>query len=157
MIVRRRLSLSDEIALDAALGRAFAPARDGTTVLSPARVRARVAWDRPRPPAAGWRGILLLGRVAESSLAVGLTAMLFVATLGGLDARTETVQVEESGDFVVRVTAPLDDTRFLRLVRLGRAAPLVDDIDPAISPAALQLASAEAEPPPSRELSQLLR
>lgn len=157
MIFRRRLSLAEETALEAALDRAFATAREGSTVLSPARVRARVAWDRPRPPAAGWRGVLLLGRVAESSLAVGLTAMLFVATLGGLDARTETVQVEESGDFVVRVTAPLDDSRFLRLVRLGRAAPLVDDIDPAISPAALQLANAETEPALPRELSQLLR
>lgn len=126
---RKDLPLEDQIDLDRLLEEAFAPARSRRAPVSAARVRARVVWDRPRPASAGWRGIALLGRLGESSLAVGLTAVLFVGALGGVTAQTGTTQTERGGEFVVRVSAPMDETRFIRLLRLGRA-PIVDDPNP---------------------------
>lgn len=153
---RKGLPLEDQIDLDRLLDEAFAPARSRTTPVSAARVRARVVWDRPQPVSAGWRGIALLGRLGESSLAVGLTAVLFVGALGGVTSQTETIQTEQGGEFTVRVSAPLDDMRFLRLLRIGRIAPVADNVDPATAlPAA---ASDDGEPVAAlRELQGLLR
>lgn len=125
------LPLEEQLDLDRLLDEAFASGRLRTAPVAAARVRARVAWDRPRPATAGWRGVALLGRLSESSLALGMTAVLFVGALGGVTAQTETVQTQQGGEFVVRVSAPLDDTRFLRLLRIGRSAPVADDVDPA--------------------------
>lgn len=131
-----RLSLEEQLDLDRLFAEAFGPARARTAPIAAARVRARVAWDLPRPENRGWRGVALLGRLGESSLALGLTAVLFVGALGGVDRHTETMQPEQGGEFVVRVSAPLDETRFFRLLRIGRSAPLADYVDPATALAA---------------------
>lgn len=150
------LPLEEQLDLDRLFDEAFASGRSRTAPISAARVRARVAWDRPQPASAGWRGVALLGRLGESSLALGLTAVLFVGALGGVTGQTETVQPEQGGEFVVRVSAPLDDTRFLRLLRIGRSAPVADDVDPATAPPAV--VADEGEPIAAvRERQGLLR
>ncbi|HEX4744567.1 MAG TPA: hypothetical protein VFW12_07850 [Candidatus Limnocylindria bacterium] len=128
---RHGLPLEEQLDLDRLLDEAFARGRARTAPIGAARVRARVAWDRPRPASPGWRGIALLGRLSEGSLALGMTAILFVGALGGVTGQTETVQPERGGEFVVRVSTPLDESRFLRLLRIGRTAPVADNVDPA--------------------------
>ena len=128
---RHGLPLEEQLDLDRILDDAFARGRARTAPIAAARVRARVAWDRPQPASPGWRAIALLGRLSESSLALGMTAILFVGALGGVTGQTETVQPEQGGEFVVRVSTPLDESRFLRLLRIGRTAPVADDVDPA--------------------------
>lgn len=143
---RRGLPLEEQLRLDALLDEAFAPGRGRRAAVGAARVRARVAWDRPQPAPARWRGIALLGRLGEGSLALGMTAMLFAGALGDVGAQTETVQPEHGGEFVVRVTAPLDESRFLRLLRIGRAAPVADDVDPATALQADAVDDGDAQP-----------
>lgn len=149
---RVRVPLEDEIVLDRLLDDAFAPGRSRTAPLSAARVRARVAWERPAD--GGLRGLALFGRLAETSLAVGMTALLFTATLGGVAPEAETVQSDGGSEYVTRVTAPLDERRFLRLLRIGRSAPVADDVDPAT---ALRPDPTEGEPVVAPERQGLLR
>lgn len=130
-LLRRAVPLEDQIALDRLLGDAFAPARLRTASISAARVRARVAWERQLPVSRGWRAVALLGRLGEASLGLGLTAILFAGSLGGVGVAPAPIESEERSGFTVRISAPLDDLRFLRMLRLGMAAPVVDDLDPA--------------------------
>lgn len=127
----RGVSLEEQLELDRILDEAFAPGRARKAPIAAARVRARVSWDRPKPVSAGWRGVAILGRLGESSLALGMTVVIFVGALGGVTGQTETVQPEHGSEYVVRVSVPLDESRFLRLLRIGRAAPVADDVDPA--------------------------
>ena len=127
------MPLDDQISLDSLLDDAFAPARLRTAGISAARVRARVAWERDLPVSRGWRALSMLGRLGETSLAVGMTAILFAGSLGSLGGPTESAQPERGSEFVVRISAPLDESRFLRLLRLDRTAPVFDDLDPAMA------------------------
>lgn len=127
----RGLSLEEQLDLDRVLADAFAPGRARKAPIAAARVRARVSWDRPQPVSPGWRGVALLGRLGESSLALGMTVVIFVGAMGGVTGQTETVQPEQGSEYVVRVSVPLDESRFLRLLRIGRAAPVADNVDPA--------------------------
>ena len=140
----RGLSLEDQLQLDRILDDAFAPARARRAPIAAARVRARVSWDRPQPVSAGWRGVALLGRLGESSLALGMGVVIFVGALGGVTGQTETVQPEQGSEYVVRVSVPLDESRFLRLLRIGRAAPVADNVDPATALAAAETDDGEA-------------
>ena len=152
----RGVSLEDQLQLDRILDDAFAPGRARKAPIAAARVRARVVWDRPQPVSAGWRGVAILGRLGESSLALGMSVVIFVGALGGVTGHTETVQPEQGSEYVVRVSVPLDESRFLRLLRIGRAAPVADNVDPATA-----LAAAEADEGESiaalRERQGLLR
>lgn len=116
--------------LDRLLDGAFAPARARSATISATRVRARVAWERETPVSRGWRAVALLGRLGEVSLGLGMTAILFAGTLGGLGRTTES-QPDRHSEQVVRVTAHLDESRLVRLLRLGRAVVVMDDFDPA--------------------------
>ena len=147
----RGLSLGDQLELDRILDDAFAPGRARTAPIAAARARARVSWDRPQPASAGWRGVAILGRLGESSLALGMTVVIFAGALGGATGQTETVQPEQGSDYVVRVSVPLDESRFLRLLRIGRAAPVADDVDPAT---ALRAAADDDGEPLSTEVQR---
>ena len=127
---RHGLPLEEQLDLDRLYDEAFEPGRSRRAPISAARVRARVAWDRPQPASAGWRSVALLGRLSESSLALGMTVILFVGALGGVTGQTETVPPEQRSELVVRVSAPMDETRFFRLLRLGRSAPVADNVHP---------------------------
>lgn len=128
-LLRRSLPLEDRIELDRLLDDAFAPARSRSADISAARVRARVAWDREVPVGPGWRAVSLLGRLGEGSLGLGVAAMLFVGSLGGAGEPTGSVPLDRGSDFIVRVSAPLDESRFLRGLRLGRSAQVGDVLD----------------------------
>lgn len=154
-LLRRAVPLEDQVALDGLLDDAFAAGRTRTTGISAARVRARVAWERDVPVSRGWRAVGLLGRLGEASLGLGLMAILFVGSLGSVGAQPETIQPERGAGFMVRISAPLDESRFLRLVRLGLGAPLVDDVDPAT--ALRQPVVDDVQRPVLREVPGLLR
>lgn len=129
---REPLTFAEQLRLEAALDEAFAPLRDRRTSLSPARVRAAVRWEpghRETPPV--WRGVALAGRLAESSLAVGLTALLFVATLGPLAEPTER-PAPQIGPGVVQILDQAVDEHRVRMqsLRVHRPAPMVDVLDP---------------------------
>lgn len=129
-LLRRSMPLEDRIELDRLLDDAFAPARLRTAGISAARVRARLAWDREVPGVSrGWRAVALLGRLGEASLGLGVAAMFFAGTLGGLAAPAE--PSSRRAEQVIRITAELDESRLLRLVRLGRKVAVIDDFDPA--------------------------
>lgn len=132
-LLRRAVPLEDQVALDRLLDDAFAPARTRTAGISAARVRARVAWEKEVPVGRGWRAVSLLGRLGEVSLALGMTAILFAGSPGGLSGQTGSVRTDRGSEYVVRVTSLLDESRLVRLLRLGRAVAVVDDFDPATS------------------------
>jgi hypothetical protein len=155
-LTRGSVTLEDQITLDRALDLAFVRGRSRSAPLSAARVRARVAWVRPAPVSAGWRGVTLLGRLGESSLALGLTAILFVGVAGGV---TKTPAPADAGPAAAearpRVTAPLEGARFLRWVRIGRSAPLNDSLD--ASTVAVPRAAEAPEPEPASVSEQQRR
>jgi hypothetical protein len=70
-----RLALEDRLEVDAALEEAFAPLRTRRANISPARVRAAVRWapEQPQP----FRGLALITRIAEVSVAAVVSAFLF--------------------------------------------------------------------------------
>ena len=130
-LLRRSMPLEERIELDRLLDDAFAPARQRTAVISAARVRARVAWEREVPVGRGWRAVGLLGRLGETSVAFGMAAILFAGSLGGVGVAPQPAEPEQRDGFTVRVSAPLDEPRFLRMLRLGKTAPVPDDLDAA--------------------------
>ncbi len=130
-------SLEERLAVDAALEAAFAPLRLRRAPISPLRVSAAVRWGRGAPPGAlRWSGPI--ARLSELSLAVGMSAMVFIGALGS--AAPPRVSVpgasEEAQDPalypVPRVTAPLEDAQYIRWLRLDRVVPLQDWLDPTI-------------------------
>ena len=128
-----RLTLVERLSVERAVEAAFAAYRARRTVVSPARVRAAVRWDRSAPePSPAWRGALLLGRLAETGLAVGMTALFLTASLGGVVEAPAIVDEASEGATGVHVSARLEGERLLRWFRIGRAAAIVDVIDPAL-------------------------
>lgn len=128
-LFRRAVTLEEQIVLDHLLDDAFAPARARTVPLSAARVRARIAWERRPPVSRGWRAVALLGRLGEVSLGFGVSAMFFAGTLGGLAAPAEPLSRQPA--HAIRITAEHDESRLLRLLRLGHKVAVIDDFDPA--------------------------
>ena len=132
------LPLAQRIEVERALESAFTPLRLRRTSVSPLRVRAAVRWGRGAPPqAVRWSGAV--ARVSELALAVGMSAIVFVGALGSVTPSATgagPASLDEAVDPalypVPRVTAPLDDERYIRWLRLGRFVPLQDWLDPAV-------------------------
>ena len=74
------LVLEDRLAVDAALDDAFGPLRARTASIGAARVRAAVRWTRPEP----LRGIALVTRIGELSMAAVVSAFLFGASIASV-------------------------------------------------------------------------
>lgn len=128
-----RLTLAERLSVERALEAAFASYRARHTAVSPARVRAALRWDRAAAePSAAWRGVALVGRLAELPLAVGLTALVLTASLGGVVEPPAIVEEANAEATQVRVTARLEGERLLRWFRIGRAAVIADFVDPAL-------------------------
>lgn len=72
---RRPLRLDQRLPLDAVLDDAFAPLRARTASVGAARVRAAVRWTTPPP--GPLRGIALLSRISEISMAAAVAAFVF--------------------------------------------------------------------------------
>lgn len=79
-----RLAHDDRLAVDAAVDEAFAPLRARTANISAARVRAAVRWSKPEPTRL--RGIPLLARIGEVSMAAVISAFVFSASLASISA-----------------------------------------------------------------------
>ena len=114
-----------------ALDRAYAPLRDASVAMSPARVR--LALRIPLPVPASLRFSRLTARVTEIALAAAVTAFAFVgsASVAPKPAIVDEAAVE-SGT-LTHVTANSDDQYFLRWLRIGRYAAPTDLVDPAVA------------------------
>ena len=77
----------DRLLVDAALDEAFAPLRARSSDVGAARVRAAVRWTRaePRPV----RGVALLARIGELSVAAVISAFLFGASVTSIAPATD--------------------------------------------------------------------
>ena len=132
MLRRDRLSLDDQVRLEAALRDAFAPLRARRAPLSAARVRAAVRWEAPPPPRLG--GLALIGRLGELSTVMAVAAIVFA---GALSPALPTSHEQEQ-ELVAPVLVPLnggpslnDPATYMRWLRLGRSDPQDDLLDPA--------------------------
>ena len=81
------LVLEDRLAVDAALDDAFGPLRARTANIGAARVRAAVRWGRPEPTPL--RGIALVARIGELSMAAVVSAFLFGASIASVSPAAE--------------------------------------------------------------------
>ena len=132
------LPLPERLEVERALENALAPLRLRRAPVSALRVRAAVRWGRGAPPeAVRWSGAL--ARLSELSLAVGMSAMVFVGAFSSAVPACRTpsaASLDEAFDPalspVPRVTAPLDDERYIRWLRLDRYVPLQDWLDPSV-------------------------
>ncbi len=112
--------LRDLAAASIAVDRAFAPLRLATTRVAPGRARLASR----RPALTSWPRLALFGRLAEASLALVVTAFVFVGVVGE-GARTP----QASPASVVRdyfsKAPPYDETAYVRWLRLQPADPYV--------------------------------
>ena len=78
------LAPDHRLPVDAALDEAFAPLRARMANVGPARVRAALRWApaEPRP----LRGLALLTRVSEVTVAAAISAFLFAGSVASIDA-----------------------------------------------------------------------
>lgn len=76
------LPLDHRLPLDAALDEAFAPLRARTANIGAARVRAAVRWSAPEPQPL--RGLALLTRVSELTVAAAISAFLFAGSVASV-------------------------------------------------------------------------
>ena len=79
-----RLALDERLALDAALEDAFGPLRARGTRVGPARVRAAVRWSAPEPRPL--RGLRLMTRISELTIAAAVSAFLFAGSVASVQA-----------------------------------------------------------------------
>jgi len=76
------LPLDQRIQVDAALEEAFAPLRARTANVGPSRVRAAVRWSAPE--SGRLRGLALLMRVSELTVAAAISAFLFAGSVASI-------------------------------------------------------------------------
>lgn len=143
-------SLAQDLEVEAALRDAFAPLRARRAGLAPLRVRAGVRWGRGRPPAAlPWSAAV--ARLSELSVAVGMSAMVFIAAFGATTAPAGEHAVDEAKDPAIypvpHISVPLDDASYIRWLRLDRYVPMQDSLDPSIGHAAPGPAVRRLDPP----------
>lgn len=124
----RELPLEEQIGLDRLLDEAFAPGRRRRAPIAAARVRARVAWERPQELGPAGRGIALLGRMGQAPAALAIILALSVGSAG----EPEPV-VEEGSSIPVTiarsVAREIDDFR-LRRFRVAAPPAAHDMLDP---------------------------
>jgi anti-sigma factor RsiW len=121
----------DLIFASVALERAFAPLRDATVTMSPARVR--LALRRVEPLPASVRVARLTTRVTEVALAAAVTAFAFVGSASVVPKSTIVDEAATNSATLTHVTAGSDDQNFLRWLRIGRYAANSDLIDPGVA------------------------
>lgn len=144
MPFERPLALRERLQMEAALDAAYAPLRRRRANISAARVRAALRWHRAEEPAMPrWRWA---SRLAEVTLAAGVTAFIFTGTIEPIG---QTVRIQEDmlqapqvfddappgpGFIGPRVTLRLEGAQLIRWLRLDRASPIADDLDPTLLP-----------------------
>ena len=78
------LPFDQRVGVDALLEDAFAPLRARTATVGPARVRAAVRWSAPEPRPL--RGLSLLSRVSELTVAAAISAFLFAGSVASVQS-----------------------------------------------------------------------
>lgn len=78
------LPFDQRVAMDALLEDAFAPLRAHAATVGPARVRAAVRWSAPE--ARPLRGLALLSRVSELTVAAAISAFLFAGSVAAVQS-----------------------------------------------------------------------
>jgi len=122
-----------------ALDRAYAPLRERTVALSPARVR--LALRVPEPVPGSVRVTRITSRFTELALAAAVTAFAFV---GSASVAPKPAIVEETVvDAPAHPIAAFDDQNFFRWIRIGRYTASSDLVD-----ATASLTSGEADMTP---------
>ena len=108
-----------------ALDRAYAPLRERTVALSPARVR--LALRIPEPVPTSVRVARITSRFTELALAAAVTAFAFV---GSASVAPKPAIVEEtSTETAAHPIAAFDDQNFFRWIRIGRYSAPSDLVD----------------------------
>ena len=108
-----------------AIDRAYAPLRERTVNLSPARVR--LALRTPERVPTSLRVTRITARFTELALAAAVTAFAFV---GSTSVAPKPQIVEEtSTEATTRTVAAFDDQNFFRWIRLGRYSASNDLVD----------------------------
>lgn len=129
-------SLGERLEVEAALNDAFAPLRARRAELSPLRVRAAVRWGRGAAPPKGLPWAAAASRLSELSVAVGMSAMVFIAAFSPAPAPAADARVDEAKDPAIypvpHVSAPVDDARYIRWLRLDRYVAVQDWLDPSV-------------------------
>jgi hypothetical protein len=150
---RNALTLGERLEVEAALEAAFAPLRERRTDLSPLRVRAALRWgrglEREAPSAVRWSGAVR--RLSELSVAVGMSVLIFGASLGpavpaGRDrpepiaataVRSAGPSIEEQVEIHATRVEWLDALR--ARIEAIRAATINDLLDPSVARPALRV------------------
>ena len=112
-----------------ALDRAYAPLRERTVALSPARVR--LALRRPEPTPVAVRLTRISARFTEIALAAAVTAFAFIGSTSV--APKSSIVEETSVETTTRTIAAFDDQNFFRWIRVGRYAATADLVDASVS------------------------
>jgi anti-sigma factor RsiW len=121
----------DLVFASVALARAYAPLRDASVTMSPARVR--LALRRVEPVPASLRIARLTSRVTEIALAAAVTAFAFVGSASVVPKSVIVDEVVTDTSTLTHVTAGSDDQYFLRWLRIGRYAATSDLVDPGVA------------------------
>ena len=87
LALHHQVDQRDRLLVDAALDEAFAPLRARTSGVGAARVRAAARWIRPEPRPV--RGVALLARLGELSVAAVVSAFLFGASVTSVSPVTD--------------------------------------------------------------------
>ena len=112
-----------------AIDRAYAPLRERTVALSPARVH--LALRKPERVPTSARVTRITARFTEIALAAAVTGFAFV---GQASVTPHHAIVEEtSTDTTTRTIAAYDDQNFFRWIRLGRYSASNDLVDASAS------------------------
>jgi anti-sigma factor RsiW len=121
----------DLIFASVALDRAYAPLRDASTRMSPARVHLALRLVEPVP--ASLRITRLTARLTELALAAAVTAFAFVGSASVVPKSAIVDEAVADSGTLTHVTAGENDQYFLRWLRIGRYAVNSDLIDPAVA------------------------
>ena len=121
----------DLIFASVALDRAYAPLRDASVTMSPARVHLALRLVEPVP--ASLRITRLTARFTEIALAAAVTAFAFVGSASVAPKSSIVDEAVTDTATLTHVTAGENDQYFLRWLRIGRYAATSDLVDPGVA------------------------
>lgn len=115
-----------------AVDRAYAPLREASVRLSPAR--ARLVARAPHVVPIAVRLGALATQLNKLALAAAVTAFAFVGTTSVAPRPSLVNETDAPAAISAHASTRLDDESFIRWLRIGRYAPTQDLLDPAVPP-----------------------
>ena len=149
-IFGRDLTLEERLRLEAALAEAYAPLRERRAAISPARVRARVRWEPRVEQNAPLRGVGLVARLSEATVAFAVSALFFVGALGMTEPPRSVSDdaPSEVAAFAPRAFDPsvlVEDPNYIRVQAFSlRVFPIEDTLDAQAPPMMTAASAADA-------------